>query len=45
MVPATPTDSDLRQGYTVTATRSVTGDTNIYQYELTQSGEIRQILP
>jgi prepilin-type N-terminal cleavage/methylation domain-containing protein len=45
MVPATPTDTDLRQGYTVTATRNVTGDTNIYQYELTQSGEIRQILP
>jgi prepilin-type N-terminal cleavage/methylation domain-containing protein len=45
MVPATPTDTELRQGFTITATRNITGDTNIYQYELTQSGEIRQILP
>jgi prepilin-type N-terminal cleavage/methylation domain-containing protein len=45
MVPGTPTDVELRDGYTVTATRNVTGDTNIYKYELDQSGEIRQILP
>jgi len=45
MVPVSPTDSELRDGFTITATRNVTGDTNIYQYELTQAGEIRQILP
>ena len=45
IVPATPTDTELREGYAITATRQVTGDTNIYQYELNQSGEIRQILP
>jgi hypothetical protein len=45
MVPATPTDAELREQYTITATRDVTGDTNIYQYEVTQSGEIRQLLP
>lgn len=45
MVPGTPTDTELHDGYTVTATRNITGDTNIYEYELTQSGEIRQILP
>jgi len=45
MVPGSPTDAELRDAYTVTATRNVTGDTNIYKYELTQTGEIRQILP
>jgi prepilin-type N-terminal cleavage/methylation domain-containing protein len=45
MTPGTPTDAELREQYTITATRDVTGDTNIYQYELTQTGEIRQILP
>ena len=45
MVPASPTDAELREAYSITATRDVTGDTNIYQFELNQSGEIRQILP
>ena len=45
MIPVTPTDAELREGFTITATRNVTGDTNIYKYELNQSGEIRQILP
>lgn len=45
MVPAAPTDADLRQGYTVTATRNVAGDPTIYQYEVTHTGEITQILP
>jgi prepilin-type N-terminal cleavage/methylation domain-containing protein len=45
MTPAVPTDAELRQGYTVTATRNVVGDDIVYVYELTQSGEIRQILP
>lgn len=45
MVPATPTDAELRNGYTVTATRDVTSEGVVYKYELTQSGEIRQILP
>jgi type IV pilus assembly protein PilE len=45
MTPASPTDAELRQGYTLTATRNVVGDDIVYVYELTQSGEIRQILP
>jgi prepilin-type N-terminal cleavage/methylation domain-containing protein len=45
MTPATPTDAELRNGFTITATRNITGEDTIYVYELTQSGEIRQILP
>jgi prepilin-type N-terminal cleavage/methylation domain-containing protein len=45
MTPATPTDAELRDGYTITATRNVTGEGLMYVYEITQSGEIRQILP
>jgi prepilin-type N-terminal cleavage/methylation domain-containing protein len=45
MVPAVPTDPELRTGYTITATRNVTGEGVVYVYELTQSGEVRQILP
>jgi prepilin-type N-terminal cleavage/methylation domain-containing protein len=45
MVPANPTDSELRNGYTITATRNVSGEGVVYVYELTQAGEIRQILP
>lgn len=44
MVPVTPTDTELRNEYTITATRSITDDT-VYKYELTHSGEIVQILP
>lgn len=42
----TPTDADLRDQYTITATRTVLnpGDV-VYQYALTQSGEIVQIQP
>jgi prepilin-type N-terminal cleavage/methylation domain-containing protein len=45
MVPATPTDAQLRDGYTITATRNITGEGVVYQYEVNQAGEIRQILP
>jgi hypothetical protein len=45
MTPAAPTDAELRNGYTITATRNISGEGVIYVYELTQSGEIRQILP
>lgn len=45
MAPAAPTDAELRQGYTITATRNVTGEGLIYKYEIDQTGEIRQILP
>lgn len=44
MNPVNPTDAELRNEYTLTATRSVTDDT-VYKYELTHSGEIVQILP
>jgi Tfp pilus assembly protein PilE len=45
MAPAVPTDAELRTGYTITATRAVEADGVIYKYELTQSGDIRQVLP
>jgi len=45
MTPAAPTDAELKNGYTITATRDVTSEGVVYVYELTQSGEIRQILP
>lgn len=45
MVPATPTDAELRVGYTINATRNVAGEGVIYKYEVTQTGEIRQISP
>ena len=45
MNPASPTDAELRNGYTIVAIRNVAGEGTIYQYELTESGEIRQILP
>lgn len=45
MTPAAPTNSELRNGFTITATRSVAGEGVVYKYELTQTGEIRQILP
>ena len=45
MTPAAPTDAELAIGYTVTATRNVRNESTIYVYELTESGEIRQILP
>ena len=45
MSPATPTDGELRNGYTINATRNISGEGVIYVYQLTQSGEIRQVLP
>lgn len=45
MTPSNPSDLELKNGYTITATRDVTGEGVVYVYELTQSGEIRQILP
>lgn len=45
MVPANPTDAELRESFTMTATRSDPGEGVTYLYELTQSGTIRQVLP
>lgn len=45
MTPADPTDAELRQSYTIMATRNVVGEGVVYVYELNQSGEIRQVLP
>jgi len=45
MTPGTPTDLELRNGYTITATRNVPTEDQVFVYELTQAGEIRQILP
>ncbi len=45
MAPVAPTDAELRQKYTITATRNVLSEGQIYKYEITQSGDINQILP
>ena len=45
MVPATPTDQELRDGYIINAIRDVPGEGVVYEYELTQAGNIRQIRP
>jgi prepilin-type N-terminal cleavage/methylation domain-containing protein len=45
MVPAAPTDVELRNSYTITATRSVSGTETLYKYQLDQSGKITQIFP
>lgn len=45
MTPAVPTDAELRERFTVTATRNITGENLVFVYELTQAGDIRQILP
>jgi len=45
MSPAAPTDAELRNSYTINATRNVNGEGVVYVFQLTQSGEIRQVLP
>jgi|GraSoiStandDraft_46_1057282.scaffolds.fasta_scaffold634288_1 prepilin-type N-terminal cleavage/methylation domain-containing protein len=45
MVPAIPTDAQLKGEYTITATRNVPAEGIIYKYALTQDGEVTQILP
>jgi hypothetical protein len=44
MAPLTPTDDELKSEFTITATRAVPGEIT-YKYELTQSGQIVQLLP
>ena len=43
MTPLIPTDLELKDQFTITATRG--GATEVYKYELSQSGVIVQILP
>jgi len=45
MVPPVPTDLELRDSYTIEATRNVVGEGVIYKYEITQAGQVRQISP
>lgn len=45
MTPVAPTDAELRQSYTITATRNIISEGQIFKYEITQAGNIRQILP
>ena len=45
MVPATPTNIELKESYTINAVRNVPGESVTYRYELTQGGDIRQISP
>lgn len=42
MTPAVPTDLELRDGYTIVASRTIPGENVTYFYEVTQNGEIRQ---
>lgn len=44
MSPVTPTDDELKTEFTITATRAVPNEIT-YKYELTQAGEIKQLLP
>lgn len=44
MTPPNPTDTELRDSYIITARRSVASEA-VYQYEINQTGEIRQIFP
>ncbi len=44
MVPVSPTPEELRNEFTITATRAVPGELT-YVFELTQTGEIQQLLP
>jgi type IV pilus assembly protein PilA len=45
MVPAAPTDLELRETYTITATRAVDGNDALYKYQIDQSGKITRIFP
>jgi prepilin-type N-terminal cleavage/methylation domain-containing protein len=45
MVPETPTDLQLRETYTITATRAVDGNEALYKYQIDQSGKITRIFP
>ena len=45
MVPPTPTPDELKQGYTINAIRNLSGESTIYHYTVTQSGEIVQMSP
>ena len=47
MIPESPqpTDLELKDGYTIRATRSIAGEGVTYIYEITEAGNIRQIQP
>ena len=45
MVPATPTDAELRSEFEITATRNVSSESTIYKYRITQTGVLEQLLP
>jgi prepilin-type N-terminal cleavage/methylation domain-containing protein len=45
MVPATPTNAELKDTYTITTSRYVAGETVIYKFSVDQTGFISQILP
>lgn len=45
MTPGTPTDAQLRSGYSITATKSVSGSELPNVISLTQTGQIVQVLP
>ena len=45
MVPATPTDLELKNTYTITATLNTSPGDTLYKYQIDQSGKITRIFP
>lgn len=45
MVPAAPTNDELKDSYTITATLNVSGNDTPYKYQIDQSGKITRIFP
>jgi prepilin-type N-terminal cleavage/methylation domain-containing protein len=45
MIPANPTVTELQEGYTIRALRNLSGEDTIYEFSVTQSGEIVQLQP
>lgn len=45
MVPASPTDVELKSGFTITATRNVASEGQMYVYQLDQTGVLVQVIP
>ena len=45
MTPPNPTDAELKNGYVISATRTASTADDVYKYEITENGVIRQIFP
>ena len=45
MVPATPTNAELKETFIITATRYQPGNNTVYKYSVDHTGFITQVLP